>query len=230
MPAEELLFMHTPFPYVTAFSSQEMTLRLAADYLYDSDRLSPAISQSVTTGVPVLRYCVACMAEDRHSFGEDYWHRQHNLPFVTRCWKHNLPLAGISLARGTGTFELPGDLSGKPVPLIFSEENHRYIEATSYALLESLERCSASKWQQDYRKLAIERGFPRQGNGLSTRTLNSAFLDFFGKEALNTAKLGLKNQNTSWPACLLRKGETSNVTAKHVLLQVFLRYAPRPTQ
>lgn len=119
-PPSELLFSHTPFPYVTAFLSQEHTTRLAHYYSLTSRTTSSALSQSVTTGGTFPRYCDACIDDDRRNFGEDYWHRRHNLPFVTRCWKHGLLLkTSDRRTAGVSVIGLPHEQIGIPTRLAF---------------------------------------------------------------------------------------------------------------
>lgn len=229
LPADKLLFFHTPFPYVTAFMSLEQTRRLASTYSSSLHTTSSALSQSATTGGACARYCEACIDDDRREFGEDYWHRRHNLPFVTRCWKHGSLLRKANQRReGINVIGLPHEQQGVLVTPIFAENIHALVEARSVALLDSTYRQSPKKWQQGYREIAAKRGFPHHGSQLSSLAIAQGFLAFYGKAHLKCAGLDVPEKPNQWPVTLLRLNETSNVTAKHILMQVYLESASVP--
>lgn len=114
--AEKLLIDHTPFQYVTAFDSLKNTRRLTSYYCDSSQLACSALSQSATAGGTWARFCDDCIKDDQLEFGEDYWHRRHNLPFVTRCWKHGSRLKTTPRNRAGLTIKsLPHDQNGIPV-------------------------------------------------------------------------------------------------------------------
>lgn len=47
-----------------------------------------------------LRFCSECCAQDFDELGVPYWHREHQVKFVTRCWRHDSRLN--ELRRGVG--------------------------------------------------------------------------------------------------------------------------------
>lgn len=228
-PAEELLFSHTPFPYVTAFLSLEQTLRLASYYCLSPHATSSALSQSATTGGAFARYCEACVEDDLREFGEDYWHRRHNLPFVTRCWKHGSLLQMSDRRRaGISVIGLPHEQLGTTVTPTFDERIHALVEPISISLLDSTFRQPPEEWQRRYRQIAEQRGFPHQGSLLSSIAVARGFIAYYGKTQLKRAGLDVADKRNPWPVTLLRLNETSNVSAKHILMQVYLQSAPVP--
>ena len=38
------------------------------------------------------QYCPSCLSSDKNQFGNSYWHVEHNLPGITHCAKHHVPL------------------------------------------------------------------------------------------------------------------------------------------
>lgn len=229
MPADELLFFHTPFPYVTAFLSSEQTLRLASYYCLSPQVTSSALSQSATTGGGIARYCEACIEDDQREFGEDYWHRRHNLPYVTRCWKHRSLLRMSDRRRaGVSVISLPHEQLGTTVTPVFDEQIHSLVEPISIALLDSTFRQPPGEWQRNYRQIAEQRCFPHQGSQLSSIAIARGFIAYYGKTQLKRAGLDVPDKPNPWPVTLLRLNETSNVSAKHVLMQVYLQSAPVP--
>lgn len=229
MPADELLFRHTPFPYVTAFLSPEQTLRLANYYCLSPHPTSSALSQSVTTGGAIARFCEDCIDDDHQKYGEDYWHRRHNLPFVSRCWKHGSLLKMTDRRRaGVTVTGLPHEQRGTTVVPIFEEYIHSFLEPISIELLDSTFRQPPEAWQSGYRNVAMQRGFPQQGNLLSAIAICAGFVAFYGKAQLKCAGLDVPDKPNPWPVSLLRLNETSNVSAKHILMQAYLKFAPVP--
>src|SRR3546814_18116907 len=48
-----------------------------------------------------VRYCQACVADDRLAFGDAYWHREHQLPGVIVCNSHGCQLTDSSVCRSS---------------------------------------------------------------------------------------------------------------------------------
>ncbi|QZA82261.1 TnsD family Tn7-like transposition protein [Deefgea piscis] len=228
IPSEILLYRHTPFSYVTAFDSPETIKRLALG-LISNQQMASALSHSAAIGGVMLRYCEECIKEDKHEFGEDFWHRKHNIPFITVCAKHQQLLKFVSLKRsGISTSQLPSQFDGEYMKAIFPEYLQQIVENFSLKIFDSEVRKSPQEWQSYYRARAIERGFPVQGSGLAACALSREFERFYGSSVLASLKLPLRSESQSWVACLLRQSETSDVTAKHILMNVFLKYGPTP--
>lgn len=229
MPADELLFAHTPFPYVSAFLSREQTQSLT-DYYLSPHVSSAALSQSATKGGAIARFCEECVTDDQREFGEDFWHRRHNLPLVTRCWKHGSRLQMSNRRRGgISVIGLPHEQLGTTTVMpTFDEHIHALIEPTSVALLDSTFRQPTEEWQKGYRQMAHLRGFPGQGRLLSSQAITEGFIAYYGQTSLKRAGLEVPDKPDPWPVTLLRRNQTAHVTARHILMQIYLQYAPVP--
>lgn len=223
---KELLFDHSLFPYATAFLSRIKTEELALRYFHISHPRSSALVQSATVGGAIVRYCEECVRDDLKEFGEDYWHRHHNLPWVSSCHRHGIKLKSFRPSGGGITIQsLPHESSGTTVSAIFSDSIQAKINALSIAALDTLNRKSPSEWQQSYRSIAMDRNFPREGKDLSSSAIVSSFVEYFGRDSLVRAGLPV---NTPWPALLLRRAETSCIPGKHILMQAYLANGPLP--
>ena len=222
--AYDLLWQNTVFPYATAFMSVQETCRLADTLMEDSPRSNAALTQSGTQGKLGQRYCEECIQEDQHTFGEAYWHRQHNLPFAFYCLKHLTPLRTTYYDRAQlGLHRLPEYCSGPLLMPRLPRDLETSISVLSNELLARPLRRPPAEWLQIYRQKAENRGFPRQGCGLASRTIARAFEDFFGAGFLASMGLGYGAQERMWPPTMLREHQgTPYSTQKHVLLQVFL--------
>lgn len=49
-----------------------------------------------------LRFCVECGVQDLQEVGVSYWHREHQVKIVTRCWRHGTRLKELRKSIGTG--------------------------------------------------------------------------------------------------------------------------------
>lgn len=55
-----------------------------------------------------MRLCAECCEQDRHEKGIAFWHREHQVKFVTRCWRHRTRLKEVKEVIGQGyALELP---------------------------------------------------------------------------------------------------------------------------
>lgn len=99
--AEELIYKHTMFPYVTAFITEDRAKRI---YNYmSSDNGSKiyaelGLSNSCIKLNTYLRFCPDCVEEDIKLYGETYWHRIHQVADLNFCVKHKKALYNSTAA------------------------------------------------------------------------------------------------------------------------------------
>ena len=233
-PARELLFRHTVFPYVTAFMGAAETERLAVLLLGNNGYSLSTLDQSATIHPGIARYCAECLSADLDRFGESYWHRSHNLPLVTICPEHRMPLRGLPWAGrrsvGYSVTGPPTESTGNSLESSLQPNISAAISEFSIGLLTSRERRTPQSWAQCYRELTSARSFPlHQGTDLSSKSLLVGMREFYGEPFLRAVGLGFPIRGSAWPALMLRTGVTAPfITAKHVLLQVYLRQAQPP--
>jgi len=91
-------------------------------------------------GRPQLRFCPICVAEDVREFSCFYWHRQHHLPEVTCCIRHNIILEAYRdedeqdrcvCYPGRPVEKILG-VAPTPVQLSFAESSHELLEIPIY--------------------------------------------------------------------------------------------------
>jgi hypothetical protein len=118
IPAFDLLWRHSAFPYSSAFFDEALYRRALATALSTGRVAHGAgpVTQSVSDFVKFRRYCPRCASDDERQWGESYWHREHNLPGVAVCLKHHCALLQTEL-RTAGTkawsYALPREVRGK---------------------------------------------------------------------------------------------------------------------
>lgn len=236
LDAYELLWQHTVFPYATAFMSEAETNRLAQTLIGNHAQSNAALTQAATQGNLGQRYCVECLREDEEQFGEVYWHREHNLPFVVICRKHNMPLwvienaANLVPSRRISIRRLPENAIGKKsLGILLPDEWAQAINHLNHQLLIRRDRSTPVEWLQHYRSLASCKGLMTKGAGLASLVFSKAFWDSYGTAFLKVAGLDFRPGSSAWPALMLREKQgISFATPKHVLLQIFLNLAESP--
>ncbi|WP_345315384.1 TnsD family Tn7-like transposition protein [Ferrimonas gelatinilytica] len=99
--AEVLLFQQTLAPlfffYLPSHAERLQTLVLAdegAKALRESQLPSFGAGSSVC-----LKWCPLCATHDLREFGVTYWHRSHQIPGITACFKHPVLLQRVELER-----------------------------------------------------------------------------------------------------------------------------------
>lgn len=231
--AMKLLWENTVFPYATAFMSATETDRLAHSLLQNDHIGNAALTQAATQGGLGQRFCLQCLREDEMQFGEAYWHREHNLPFVLMCRKHNLPLRieqPAQLHHRLAIRFLPerelGTFRESPVPSDLAQG----ITALSAGLLTRCDRKEPSECYLEYRNLASSKGLMHKGGGLASQVFTQAFRSAYGQAFLQDTGLNFhSDKGACWPALMLREKQgIPFITPKHVLLRVFLERAELP--
>lgn len=110
--ADDLIAHHTLFPYYAAFLPAERQAVVRAHMagtvgcnLHALLGLSPRAMHLPQR----LRYCPACVVEDRERFGETYWHRLHQAVGVEVCPEHGVWLesADVPLWMVPGSVTFP---------------------------------------------------------------------------------------------------------------------------
>lgn len=228
----ELLHEHTPFRFITAFMSPAETSRVEANLIEGSQGSLAVLVQSVTIGGRQPRYCPLCVKDDLRTYGESYWHRKHNLPFVDECPVHGALL--VTPPRVGSCFSgsrPPDECDGTPIERTLDGEAASWLGRQSIATLETSFRQSVDEWSAGYRVIAQQRGFPLATTGLCGKSFCAGLLAFYGDSFFKRHGWEFGLDGRSWPALMLReKNVTSMVTGKHLALEGFLTLGPTPNK
>ncbi len=232
MDAITLLWNHTVFPYVTAFMSANETMRLTQNLLGSHQIWNSALTQAATQGNWGQRFCLQCLSEDKTKFGEAYWHREHNLPFVLTCLKHNerlqviVPKMEYPITHNYAIRFLPARRKGLSHELPFAWDIAKAINTLGVELLTTRNRMDPIEWAKEYRALASNKGAQQRGTGLSSPAFAQAFRGFYGQAFLQEAGLDFQLNTLAWPVIMLRENQgIPYSTPKHVLMKLFLEQA-----
>lgn len=98
---QELTLNHTLFPFWTLFLPPERRAGMLADYLTGADLQPHFIKNVRRIKGQALRYCPLCCQEDAETYGEAYWHTEHQIGLMQLCPKHRCRLASASMPLST---------------------------------------------------------------------------------------------------------------------------------
>lgn len=85
---EEIILKHTMFSYYYRFYSPQQRKQIF-EYLVSFVERYSVNNRTRHKGQEYLRYCPACVENDRKVFGETYWHRLHQISDINICPVHN---------------------------------------------------------------------------------------------------------------------------------------------
>lgn len=229
---EELLFLHTLFPYVSAFMSEKQCSDVRSDLSSESAnrRRDFKCIAGYRQNIPAFRrYCSKCRDEDFQLHGESYWHRVHVLPGTFVCPRHRLPLLMTDLPLTWCQFGLasvlPQDCSGRPIDPLAPQA---ILFEIAYASDDALNgRLSTPHPFRDFHALRAQKWDQQTSlNKISGRQLANWLTAFYGQpylSATNATCSPLGGMAAQWPSLILRPDRIQNFpTFKHLLMRVFL--------
>ena len=143
----------------------------------------------------VLKFCPKCRTEEEKKYGEAYWHRQHQIPGMLVCLKHEIPLSDstVLLENKHIHYYAASQVNLDKVKKVdYSEEfeskalsialeidwlSHNYIEFWGMTWL-----------RNKYKSLLIDRGFVTKYSRTKFKyhdeLFTEAFVEFYGKKFL----------------------------------------------
>ena len=230
--AEDLLWGHTIFGYVTAFQPPHAT-RHFRDLLllrpHESPLKAGVLARSGIDNAPFRRFCPSCLEQDRMKYGEAYWHRSHFLPAVYVCPQHGdrLLMTDIPILRpkAAGFYTLPGEIGGRRIQCGASPNILRAIAARSVALC-GADSPRKADWIGGYRDLAIRKGYVLKTKDriVAGRQLSRDLLTYYSPTLLASAGAPVPvNKDNPWPSLIVRGLENCPfIPVKHLLIAHFL--------
>ena len=99
---EGLLEQHTILPYFRAFKSAHNYENIKNHILNGRTRAIHSKLSLIANRLPqdgYLKFCYMCSSEDYMKNGYTFWHVEHQLPFISVCFKHKFNLQHINVSR-----------------------------------------------------------------------------------------------------------------------------------
>lgn len=103
---EAVLLEHTLMPYYLRFHSPEKKQAVFRNLMAGKSGGLTSIQIQTPDGKQGLKFCPTCYTEDVETYGEPYWHREHQIPLMPLCPRHgyHLQLVEIPLSRLSEVF------------------------------------------------------------------------------------------------------------------------------
>lgn len=229
----EFLEKHTLFSYATAFMKPDARSELEWQITHETPQAprTGSITASATRGVHFLRFCPSCVRQDLEAFGISYWRRAHHLPAVKHCREHgcHLMVTDIPVRHG-GCVAAPDQcrVCGQ-LDTALPEETQRQIADMSIAALNG-ELPACPDWGQAHKGRATELGYAFLGGQLFVKSLAQDLLAFYGHDYLQEFHASFRpEQQSCWPARMVRPASPSLPPLLHVLFEVFVASSPHPS-
>ena len=111
LSTQEAALQHTLLPFLMRFQPQEKKAAILEAFLSGED-MRPRYLRATRDITPrSLRYCPICLREDTQTYGEPYWHREHQIGLMPLCPRHRCRLRDkpIPNTRPLGAQYLPLD-------------------------------------------------------------------------------------------------------------------------
>lgn len=94
LSVKDVIIKNTLFPYYSRFSSFEKKTAMLEQLCRGETIVITSIRKFTAKSVP--KYCPQCVAEDRRTYGEAYWHIDHQIPLMALCPEHGCPLQAVA--------------------------------------------------------------------------------------------------------------------------------------
>ena len=234
---EEIIFKHTLYPFYTCFESKEFS-----DDIFnlmrsnDNNKVKNKCSSvNIKINNIYLKFCKECMKEDFEKYGETYWHRIHQTPYVLVCPKHNKVLYDSSVKIN----------DYKDIKLIAASESNcicNYDKEYQPAIKEKLYNLSKNielimntnfdkktpDWyKNNYINILIKKGLATSKGTLKGKELIESFKAYYTEGFLDLLGCNINKEKykNSWLIEILRKPRHRHHPVKHLLVIDFLGYS-----
>jgi Tn7-like transposition protein D/TniQ len=237
-----LIDQHTLYPLYAPFLPEDRLNRLREQMIsgdaHSIHQLVGKLGNTTNTpsSPPWLRYCPACVEEDRAKYGECYWHRLHQVLGVEVCPKHDTFLEN-STVRTRATYRI-SQLEFVPAEQVIGVSAARKATSSPVTdVLREVARAISTLLERpylladdhyilrQYHALLAQRGFMTLNGLIRVGTLLNAFAAYYPPELLSLLQCEIKlTRHTirTWLTGLLHRSGSARHPLQHVLLIHFL--------
>ncbi len=232
--AEQLIDEHSLWRYYAPFLSAECAFQLRRDMRRDGGAaIHPRAGiMASTIHLPQrLRWCPACVVEDRGAFGEAYWHRLHQAPGVVVCPQHLALLeeTGSVLRSGPRHAFIAADDAVRPVEsrLFAPEKDHplllRIAEDASWLLRTPGLSSTLAGLRERYLQLLADVDLALPSGRVRARALVAAFVEAYPNDLLILLQCEVDMESgDNWLLRLVRAPSGAQHPLRHFLLMHLL--------
>lgn len=236
--ADRLIDSYTMLPFYSPFMPPRRHEAIRRDMRGDGGNSVHARLGILTSGIDVeyLRFCVACLDDDRKLHPEPFWHRIHQAPGVEVCPTHKIFLSNSEIRmrgrRNGQAFvtakQATANLSLKrmaPRPLNPNDREHQILlklaQDAAWILQKRIEVSSLDVLHRRYLRLLLERKLATYGGTVHHAQLKAQFLDYYSPALLEQFGCSMELRN-HWLRRLINDWKRSHHPLHHLLLMQFL--------
>ena len=239
---DSLINLHTLFPFYAPFLPQDRLCRLKEHMVSDNGRAIHKLvgnmgNVTTTASSPLwIRYCPACVEEDKAKFGECYWHRLHQVLGVEVCPLHRTFLENsVVRMRDNVRPEARQLISAeqaicatKPRLVTPSPLNDALLDiakAVDTLLEHSFLPLDDQFLRRQYQAILAQRGFMTLHGLVRTGDLLKAFADYYPPELLSLLNSEIKQTRPSsktWLSTFMHLSGSVRHPLHHILIIHFL--------
>lgn len=177
LPAQEIALQHTLLPFLLRFQPADRKAAILEAFLIGEDMRPRYLRATRDIKPRSMRYCPVCVREDTQTYGEPYWHREHQIGLMPLCPRHRCRLRDkpIPNTRPLGAQYLPLDGQDWAEPDYGALGYETALTGTLYACL----------------TMPYDLSPNREADNLARSMENAGLLneDSIRKQAFNTEKL-----------------------------------------
>jgi hypothetical protein len=232
--ADNLIYKHTLYPFFTAFLPPERAEAVKQMMMDDCGSTVYGKAGVIGSRVPLnqyLRFCRICFEEDQKLYGEGYWHRLHQIPFVMVCPVHKTLLHDSTvLVRGHNPQAyVPADSDNciiNELPYYKPDTIEKFILIAQdvQVLFESQFPNQPFKWfAKQYLERFKELGYANVNGKVYWEQVKRDFIDFYGLEFLNAVCSNVEDKEQGrWLKEVTHSDAKSVYPIRHLMLARFL--------
>lgn len=188
LSAQEAVLQHTLLPFLMRFQPQEKKAAILEAFLSGEDMRPRYLRATRDIKPRSLRYCPICLQEDTQTYGEPYWHREHQIGLMPLCPRHRCRLRDkpIPNTRPLGAQYLPLDGQDGAEPDDGALEYEPALTGTLYAYLTMPYELSPDREADNLARTMENAGLLSEGSirkqSFDTEKLYAALVDKYGQE------------------------------------------------
>jgi hypothetical protein len=241
---DKLVNSHTLLPFFGPFLSSEQleTLRGEMHYRTKGALLTRVGNPSRHMMLGRLRFCAACVEDDRKRVGECYWHRVHQVACVRLCPIHSISLRQSEIRSGNASQEFVSaeyavkmSSDGLNNPSAYYNFLIQISRDVDWLLQQNNLSYGSVSLRRQYQGILFDQGLIFRFPGLtsqSSRTniseLRRRFSAYYPRELLEMLNCELdENRVDNWLSRLLHNNESNRYPLYHLLFINLFGYTTR---
>lgn len=223
--SEQLAYQHSLFPLYAPFIPEERRLRCMSwmeNKSQGSVHLAMGVAASIVKTPEHIRYCPACLKEQRLKYGEYFWARIWQAPGVSCCPQHGR-LLNSKFSRPQNERHQFWPATPEHCPLFRSKpasDKDRWIAGQAEILLNLPLGTSPSfnQWTEYYQRLAQNLDLTRGQYQIDHDKVTHLISSFWSPQYLRAIGLNTSNEDHCWLKGIFRKHRKSFSYLQHLMV------------